>query len=159
MNQGDHSSVEPSMDLSLAADPYVKGRAEELEHTAGVAEPNLRGLQKLEYQREVRELIRKLQTAMPSLLPWLEGYVISIVRPEYRQENIDRALEHIFERVPDATPRRAAEEVIYYKRMGRKYRKYVRKRAEVVKMRLYKRKQRAECEQNEDSLCPDEPMR
>lgn len=158
MNQRDYSSAEPSMDPSLAADRYAKGRADEMEHTAGVAEPNLRGLQKLEYQREVRDLIRKLQTAMPSLLPWLEGYVISIVRPEYRQENIDRALEHIFERVPDATPRRAAEEVMYYKRMGRKYRKYVRLRAEVVKMRLYKRKQRAECGQDKDSICLDEPM-
>jgi hypothetical protein len=145
------------MDQGLAGDRYAKGRSEEFEHTAGVAAPNLRGLQKLEYQREVRDLIAKLQTAMPSLLPWVEAYVIGVVHPEYAVERMDRALEHIFERVPDATPRRAASELMYYKRIKQKYKKFVQIRAEIVKMRLYKRKQRAEMAQMKDESCPDEP--
>jgi len=158
VEQKDPHGTEPSMDQGLAADRYAKGRTDELEHTAGVAEPNLRGIQKLEYQREVRDLIGKLQSAMPSLLPWVEGYVIGIVHPEWAVEKIDQALEHIYERVPDATPRRAANEVVFYKRIKQKMFSYVWSRAQVVKMRVYKRKLRAEIAQIEEPLCQDEPM-
>ena len=154
----DRVDVEPSMDQGLAADRYAKGRAEELEQTTRVPDPSLQGLQKLEYQREVRDLIQKIQKTMPSLLPWVEAYTIGIVHPGYAVEKIDRALEHIFEREPDATPRRAANEVVHYKRIPQSMLGYVWSRAQVVKLRLYRRKQRAELAQIEGELCPDEPM-
>jgi|LNFM01.1.fsa_nt_gb hypothetical protein len=136
--------VEPSLDQGLASDRYLAGRVEELDHTGNVADPNLRGVQKLEYQREVRALVKKIQGKMPSLLPWIENYVIGVIHPEFAVEKIDRALEHIFNREEDATPRRAAGEVMHYKRMPQKMFAYVWRRAQVVKLRLYRRKQRAE---------------
>lgn len=142
--------IEPSMDQGLVSDRYVAGRVEELEHTGNVAEPNLRGLQKLEYQREVRELVKKIQQKMPSLLPWIESYVIGVVNPSLFEEKIDLALEHIFNRDWSATPRRAANEVAHYKRIPSQRFNYVWRRAQVVKKRLIKRRQRAEFSSMED---------
>ena len=143
MDHTGHPKMEPSLDPGLAADPYLAGRVEELEHTGDVADPNLRGLQKLAYQREVRALVQKIQAKMPSLLPWIQGYVIGVLHPGLAVEKIDRALEHIFTREVKATPRRAAAEVMYYKRMPQKMFNYVWRRAQVVKLRLYRRQQRS----------------
>jgi len=144
MDKEGGDDMEPSLDQGLAHDRYVAGRVEELEHTSGIAEPNLRGLQKLEYQREVRALVQKIQETMPSLLPWVEGYVIGVVNPSLFEEKIDRALEFIFEREWTATPRRAADEVAHYKRIPKQRFNYIWRRAQVVKKRLMKRKQREE---------------
>ncbi len=135
---------ESSMDPSLAADRYEAGRMEEYLHMAGVKAPSLAGLQKKEYQREVKDLLEKICTKMPSLLPWVEAWVIGVVNPHLRVEKIDAALERVYEREPDATPRRAASEVQFYKRLPEKRFNYVWHRAQVVKKRLQKRKERAE---------------
>lgn len=137
-------TAEPSMDPSLAADRYAAGRTEEHQHTADVKQPSLAGLQKIEYQKEVQALLTKIQTLMPSLLPWVETTVISLVNPQWHVGKIDAALEHIFEREPDASPRRAANEVAHYKRIPDEKFNYVWKRAQIVKRRIQKRHERAE---------------
>ncbi len=137
-------TAEPSMDPSLAADRYAAGRTEEHQHTADVKQPSLAGLQKIEYQKEVQALLTKIQTLMPSLLPWVETTVISLVNPQWHVGKIDAALEHIFEREPAASPRRAANEVAHYKRIPDEKFNYVWKRAQLVKKRLQKRHERLE---------------
>ncbi|UVT18120.1 MAG: hypothetical protein H8K03_22775 (plasmid) [Nitrospira sp.] len=137
-------TAEPSLDQGLAADRYAAGRTEEHLHTAGVTPPSLATLQKIEYQKEVQALLAKIQTTMPSLLPWVETTVISLVNPQWHVQKIDAALEHIFQREPAASPRRAANEVAHYKRIPDEKYNYVWKRAQIVKRRIQKRHERAE---------------
>ena len=134
--------VEPSMDSTLAADPYAAGRTEEHIHTAGEKVQSLAGLQKIEYMKEVKALLDKIQTAMPSLLPWVETTVIGIVHPRWHVKKIDDELEALYRRVPAASPRRAANEIAHYKRMPKEKFNYVWHRAQVVKKRIQKRQER-----------------